>query len=193
MPQTFDGQHEDEEIDLVFRQHPVVMRRYMIFGLGIFALSTVPLLFWPTQVWPLWVTGGGFLVGLVLFGYRFLGWYFSVYIITSERLIQIRQRGFFDRSVQDISHNRIQSVQYEVKGLQQTLLKFGTISVQTFAGPAISMSYIHKPEEVHQHLNTVIRNIEPEEQLDVPEKGSNERTTEAVEKAAEARESTPRE
>ncbi len=190
MAHTFEGQHEDETIDFVFRQHPVVMRRSMIYGLGIFALATAPLSFWPTQQWTLWVMIAGFLAGFVLFGYRFIGWYFSVYIITSERLIQIRQRGFFDRSVQDISHNRIQSVQYEVKGLQSTLLKFGTISVQTFAGPTLSMTYIHKPEEVHRHLNKVIRGIEPQDQLDVPQKGSNERTTETTQEAVETGEST---
>lgn len=190
MAETFDGQHEDETIDFVFRQHPVVMRRSMIYGLCIFAVSTTPFYIWPLAVWTRWLVLGGFILGLLVFGYRFLGWYFSVYIITSERLIQIRQKGFFDRSVQDISHNRIQSVQYEVKGLQSTLLKFGTISVQTFAGPTLTMTYIHKPEEVHQHLNKVIRNIEPEDQLDVRERGTDERTTETTQKTVETGEST---
>lgn len=161
MADTFTGQHEDETIDLVFRQHPVVMRRNMIYGLLVLTAGMVPFLLWPLQGWTRWGILAGAIVGLVIFGYRFIGWYFSVYIITSERLIQITQKGFFDRGVQDVSHNRIQSVQYEVKGLQPTLLKFGTISVQTFAGPTISMTHVHKPEEVHQHLNKVIRNIKP--------------------------------
>ncbi len=161
MADNFDGQHEDEAIDLVFRQHPIVMRRSMIYGLLALTAGMVPFLVWPFQEWSRWVMLAGAIVGLLIFSYRLISWYFSVYIITSERLIQITQKGFFNRGVQDISHNRVQSVQYEVKGLQSTLLKFGTISVQTFAGPTITMTYIHKPEEVHQHLNKVIRNAKP--------------------------------
>jgi uncharacterized membrane protein YdbT with pleckstrin-like domain len=161
MADTFPGQHQDETIDIVFRQHPIVMRRGMLYGLIIFAAGTIPFMLWPLQQWTWWAALAGFLVGVMIFGYRFIGWFFSVYIVTNERLIQIRQRGFFDRSVQDISHNRIQSVQYEVKVLQSTLFKFGTIAVQTFAGPVIYMTYIHKPEEVHQHLNSIIRTVTP--------------------------------
>lgn len=166
MAETFPGQHEGEEIDFVFRQHPIVMRRSMLAGFAIFALSMVPLLLWPTQGWLLWVVLGGFVAGLMVFGYRWIGWFFSVYIITSERFVQISQKGFFNRSVQDITHNRIQSINYEIKGLQPTLFKFGTISVQTYAGPVITMTHIHHPEEVQEHLNKVIRNIAPAEPHD---------------------------
>ncbi len=160
MANSFPGQHPDETIDLVFRQHPIVMRKGMIYGLLVFTLSTIPSLFWPLQDWVWWMGLAGFVLALLIFGYRFLGWYFSVYIITNERLIQIRQSGFFSRSVQDISHNRIQSVNYEIKGVQATLFKFGTIFVQTFAGD-LNLRFIHRPEEVQQHLNKIIRNVTP--------------------------------
>lgn len=186
MADTFDGQHKDESIDFVFRQHPVVMRRSMIYGLLALTIGMLPFFLWPLQTWARWVVLAGALVGLVIFGYRFISWYFSVYIITNERLIQIKQKGLFDRNVQDISHSRIQSVQYEIKGLQQTLLKFGTISVQTFAGPTLNMTYIHKPEEVHQHLNKVIRNIPPGDQLDVGERKEHERSTQEAQTTTQA-------
>lgn len=163
---SFPGQHSDEVIDFVFRQHPVVMRKGMIYGLVAFTISVVPSAFWPLEAWVWWTALAGFIVGLAIFGYRFLGWYFSVYIITDERLIQIKQSGFFSRSVQDISHNRIQSVNYEIKGVQATMFKFGTVFVQTFAGDLI-LRFIHRPEEVQQHLNKIIRNVTPVDPRDV--------------------------
>lgn len=162
MADTFPGQHDDESIDFVFRQHPVVMRKGIVYGFLVFALGLVPYLIWPLQRWTWWVALAGLLVGLIVFGYRFLGWYFSIYIITDERLIQIKQRGFFDRNVQDVSHNRIQSVNYEIKGMQATMLKYGTVVVQTYFGP-LELRFIHKPEEVQQHLNKITRNIAPVE------------------------------
>lgn len=158
MATTFPGQHPDETIDFVFRQHPVVMRKHLIYGLVVFTIGAVPLSFWPLDAWAWWVFGIGFLAGLAVFGYRFLSWYFSIYIISSERLIQIRQKGLFDRSVQDVAHTRIQSVNYEIKGFQATLFKYGTILVQTYVGD-LNLKYIHHPEEVQQHLNKLIREL----------------------------------
>jgi len=166
MAQTFPGQHEAEEIDFVFRQHPIVMRKHMIFGLLIFALGLLPFAFWPLDQWTWWVAGIGTVIGLIIFGYRYLSWHFSVYIISSERLLQITQKGLFDRSVQDISLNRILSVNYEVKGLQATLFKFGTVVVQTYAGDLI-LKFIYHPEEVQQHLNKLIRDVTPIEPADL--------------------------
>lgn len=180
MASTFPGQHEKEEIDFVFRQHPIVMRKSLILFLGIFTLGVLPIAFWPLDERAWWAAGAGLLVALVIFGYRLLGWYFSVYIITDERLMQIRQKGLFNRSVQDISHSRIQSVQYDIKGVQATLFKFGTISVQTYAGPVLTMTFIHRPEEVQEHLNKIIRNIKPAEPWDVQEENEDEESAQAI-------------
>lgn len=161
MADTFPGQHPDEQVDLVFRKHPVVMRKYITYSSLILALGLVPSIFKPLEPWAWWFALGGLVLALIAFGYRFLSWYFSVYIITDSRLIEIRQTGFFNRSVEDISHNRIQSVNYEIKGLQATLLKYGHIYVQTYAGPIVTMKHIHRPEEIQEHLNERIRGIEP--------------------------------
>lgn len=170
MANEFPGQHPDEEVDFVFRQHPIVMRKAFLLGFVLIALGLVPMLLWPQQLWTLWAVLAGLVLALVVFGYRFLSWYFSVFIITSERFIQVKQRGFFDRKVQDISHSRIQSVNYEIKGLQPTLFKFGTIYVQTFVGDIV-LPAIHHPEEVQQHLNAIIRNVKPEDPKDLVERG----------------------
>ncbi len=170
MAEMFPGQHSEEEVEFVFRQHPVVMRKALILSLGLFTVAVAPIAFWPHQSWAWWSVLVGFVVALLIFGYRMLSWYFSVFIITNERFIQIKQRGFFDKQVQDIAHSRIQSVNYQVKGMQETMFKFGTITIQTFVGD-IKLRCIHHPEEVQQHLNQIIRKVTPEDPKDLVEEG----------------------
>ena len=42
----FEGQHEGEEVTLVFRQHPVVMRKALLKGLIVLLIALVPLYLW---------------------------------------------------------------------------------------------------------------------------------------------------
>jgi uncharacterized membrane protein YdbT with pleckstrin-like domain len=162
----FEGQHPDESVQMVFRQHPIVMRRALIYGLLALVVFSLPLSFWPLANWPWWSLLAGFIVMLLIFGYRYMSWHFSVYIVTNERLVQIKQNGFFDRKVVDISHSKIQSVNYEVKGLQATLFHFGTIIVQTYVGD-LTLRFVHKPAQIHQVLVKDVRHAKPSNRPDM--------------------------
>lgn len=92
---------------------------------------------------------------LVMFP-SWLSWHFSVFIVTDQRLIQITQKGLFSRSVIDMRLNQIQMVNYEVAGLQETLLGFGTIMMQTFVGDLV-IHYIHRPAAIQKKLLEILR------------------------------------
>lgn len=71
---------------------------------------------------------------LILWMYSFLIWidyYFDVWIITNERVINIEQKGLFVRAVSELKFSRIQDVTSEVKGMIPTILNFGDVKVQT--------------------------------------------------------------
>jgi hypothetical protein len=85
-----------------------------------------------------------------------MSWYFSVFIVTDQRFIQITQKGFFHRSVVDMGLGQIQMVNYEVKGLQETLLGYGTIMMQTFVGDLL-IHYIHHPAKTQKRLLEILR------------------------------------
>ena len=53
------------------------------------------------------------------------------------------QKGLWKHSVVDIGLDKIQTISYEINGLQETLLGFGTIVIQTYVGELV----IH---DVHQ-------------------------------------------
>lgn len=154
----FADQFDDEEVLFVFRKHPVVMRKGLILlMLGPLA-GVIPAAIKPDLGF-VWFFGGmliGTLIGIMLFSPGWIAWYYSVYIVTDQRLIQITQKGLWHRAVVDIGLNQIQMVNYEIAGLQETLLGFGTIMVQTFMGDLV-IHDIHHPAKIQKKLLHVLR------------------------------------
>ena len=154
----FDDQFDDEEVLYVFRKHPVVMRKGLVFGMLGPLIGVVPAAVDPNLGFG-WFFGGlglGFLLGFLLFFPSWIGWYFSVFIITNQRLIQIMQKGLFHRSVIDMNLNQIQMVNYEIAGLQETLLGFGTIMMQTFVGDLV-IHDVHHPAHIQKKILSILR------------------------------------
>jgi hypothetical protein len=154
----FDDQFDDEEVLFVFRRHPIVMRKgIVLFSIGPL-LGVLPAAIWPSLGFAAFFGGlaGGFLLGLILFFPGWIGWYYSVFIVTDQRFIQITQKGLFNRSVVDIGLNQIQMVNYEVAGLQETFLGFGTIMMQTFMGELL-IKDLHHPAKIQKKLLKVLR------------------------------------
>lgn len=180
-PKHFEGQHDNEHVDLVFRQHPIVLRKALILFLVIFAATALPMgIFPPWPIWNSWQLNtvfAGLGLAILVFAYRYVGYHFSVYILTNLRLIEIRQKGFFDRRVTDIGLNKIQSINYEATGVQATLFHFGTIIVQTFVGD-LTMPFVHRPAEIQQRMVESIRKVNPDipdnETLEGWEEGADE-------------------
>jgi len=152
----FADQFDDEEVLFVFRKHPIVMRKGLIYGMLAILLGTIPVLFKPEYS----VLVGGLSVGFILFLLLFLptwiAWNFSVYIVTDQRFIHITQKGLFHRSVVDMSLKQVQMVNYEIAGFQQTLLGFGTIIMQTLVGDLI-IHEVHHPASIQKKLLQVLR------------------------------------
>jgi hypothetical protein len=76
--------------------------------------------------------------------------------VTDQRLIQITQQGLFKRSVIDMGLNQIQLVNYQIAGVQETLLGFGTIMMQTFVGDLVIHEIPH-PAKIQKKLLEILR------------------------------------
>ncbi|HEY4161079.1 MAG TPA: PH domain-containing protein [Candidatus Saccharimonadales bacterium] len=160
----FPDQFDSEEVLYVFRKHPIVMRKGLVwgsFGLLVGPLYTLILTYTHSSSPPsMTFFYLSFLGSLVLSGLLFfpdwMSWYYSVFIVTDQRFIQITQKGFFHRSVVDMALNQIQMVNYEIAGLQETLLGFGTIMMQTFVGDLV-IHYIHHPQHIQKRMLEILR------------------------------------
>ena len=152
----FKEQFEDEDVLLVFRKHPVVMRKGLIISSLALLLGTIPALIKPEFSWFFGGLAAGFVLSILVFLPFWIGWHFSVYIVTDQRLIQITQKGLFHRSMVGLGLNQIQMVNYEIAGMQETLLGFGTIVIQTFVG-SLTIHDVHKPALIQKELLEILR------------------------------------
>lgn len=160
----FEDQFDDEEVLFVFHKHPIMMRKGLVIGLVawlIGPLYTLALTYVHPNNPPNLAFFGlslaaSIILGLVLFTPSWIGWHFSVFIVTDQRFIQITQKGLFHRSVADLGLGQIQSVNYEVAGLQETLLGFGTIKMQTYVGD-LTIHEVHHPAKIQKQLLNILR------------------------------------
>lgn len=94
----------------------------------------------------------------LFFFFSFIDYYLDIFFITTERIISIRQEGFFSRVISEQKNEMVQDVTSEVHGVFQTILRYGNIHVQT-AGEVkrIFFKEISDPEGVR---DTIIKLIE---------------------------------
>lgn len=160
MELAFDGQREGEEVVLVFRRHIIALRKGFYSILIPFALASLPTLIAPGELIYLWIALGGLGFGLLLFFYHWIGWYFTVFILTNERLRQSTQRGFFGKSVIDLPVSKIQNISYTIPGFTGEAFGFGTIVIQTYVGDLV-LDLIHSPNKVYNKLQDVTNTASP--------------------------------
>ena len=154
----FADQFDDEEVRFVFRHHPIVMRKGLVLAMFGPLLGIIPAAVRPELGFGFFFGGlaAGFIFGILCFLPSWIGWHFSVFIITNQRFIQIKQKGLFNRSVADLGLSQIQSVNYEVLGLHETLLGFGTIKMQTYVGD-LTIHDVHHPGKIQKKISTILR------------------------------------
>ena len=172
MEQSFEGQREGEEVVLVFRRHVIALRKGFYSILIPFLIASLPTLIFPGDFLYLYIALGGLVLGLILFFYHWIGWYFTVFILTDQRLRQTSQKGIFGKSVIDLPVTKIQNISYTVPGLSGELFKFGTIVIQTYVGDLI-LDRIDHPARVYNKLQDVTalkgqgeQPMEPDEEID---------------------------
>jgi len=77
----------------------------------------------------------------------FTSYFLNMWIITTTRIVHIRQYGFFSRQVSSFLLSHIQDVTTNIDGLFATLLDYGTVRAETAgeAAPDFSMAGIPDP------------------------------------------------
>lgn len=185
--EQFDGQLPDEEVVLMFRKHPVVMRKGLVlasagllvgpllttlltteFGMNLFNMDDIPSMnfFFGALL-------ASLALSAVLFFPSWMSWYFSTYLLTTSRFVQIKYRGLFNKNVVDIGLDNISMINYEVKGIQETLLGFGTIVIQTYVGELV-IHEVHHPAKLQSELLGTLKKMGYLKQSQSPYLGSNE-------------------
>jgi uncharacterized membrane protein YdbT with pleckstrin-like domain len=151
----FDGQRDGEELLFVFRRHPVAMRKGFYLLLIPLAVLSIPPLIWQTNLVLFLLPLAGLVIGLMFFSYHFIMWYFTVYIVTDQRIRQITQRGFFGKDVVELRLSKIQNISYNVPGFSGEIFGFGTVVIQTFVGDLV-INKVEHPDQIYNKLQDAV-------------------------------------
>jgi uncharacterized membrane protein YdbT with pleckstrin-like domain len=173
----FPGQHKEEEIKLIIRKHKIVLLTY---ALHIIIMSLLPVIFY---LFVIPQTFSAFLeppynnlfilLSVIYYGFVwiiiFTAWvdyYLDIWIITNERLLDVEQRGFFNRVVSELDLKRIQDITSEVHGILPTMFGFGNIHIQTAAEEKkFELKSIPHPVTVRRKITELYRAAKEKDRL----------------------------
>ncbi|MFZ3009462.1 MAG: PH domain-containing protein [Candidatus Microsaccharimonas sp.] len=151
----FEGQRPDEEVLFVFRRHIIAMRKGFYLLLIPLVITAIPPLIWQANLELFLLPVGGFALGLILFFYHFIMWYFTIYLVTNQRIRQVTQKGFFGKDVVELRLSKIQNISYNIPGFSGEVFGFGTIVIQTFVGDLV-IRYVEHPEKTYNKLQNAV-------------------------------------
>ncbi|MFH0804763.1 MAG: PH domain-containing protein [Patescibacteria group bacterium] len=161
----FPGQDAHEQIVMATRRHPVTMVvRFFLFILG----AGLPVgLYVALNQFTTWlddtaatvyvvlvlVASCYYLIILLLMYHSWVNYYLDLWVVTTERVINIEQRGIFSRVVSELRLDRIQDVSSEVSGVLASLFRYGTIQLQTASETTrFSFRQIPHPERAAREI-----------------------------------------
>ncbi len=67
----------------------------------------------------------------LFFFITWIDYYFDVWIVTNERIVNINQKGLFSREVSELEMEKIQDITVEVLGIIPTFFNYGNLYIQT--------------------------------------------------------------
>jgi rRNA processing protein Gar1 len=163
---SFSERDDNEEIYLASRPHWVNNLRWIITA--IFMLF-VPLFFhyfsflnfFPVQ-YQLSAVLFWYLLTFIFAFEKFLAWYFNVFLITNERVVDIDFNNLLNKHFAEADLSAIQDVSSSVKGLLGTFFNYGDVLIQTAAEiNEINFEKVPNPEKIIKLLKE-LRDLEEE-------------------------------
>jgi len=154
---NFDTRDDNEEIILVLRRHWFTNLRWILVALAMIIFpvffGVIPLLDFFTLRYQFVFILFWYLITFAVAFENFLSWYFNVFIITEERVIDIDFYNLLSKKFSEAKISMIQDVTATQKGVSQTILNYGTVLIQTASEiPVIKIETIPNPNLVIQVL-----------------------------------------
>lgn len=163
----FSTQHQDEDVVLMLRQHPVTQIKWILIAIG---LALIPLIFSSMPLLdflpPIYLTAA--LTGwyLLVAGFSleaFLSWFYNVYIITDERVIDVDFHSLIYKNISAAKIDNIEDVTERTGGPLRTVFDYGTVIIQTAAAQVeFEFDNVPHPARVTKLLNELILEEERE-------------------------------
>lgn len=163
----FETQADDEEITLLLRAHVITNVPWIVLVAILFLLP--PLLSWSNVfdpiLDPLGITSTSmrilmlawYLLAFAIALQNILHWYFNVYILTNNRIVDIDFQQLLYRKISSTELSNVQDITYSKGGVSQSIFDYGDLHIQT-AGtlPQFEFLGIPKPGEVQKEIEKAV-------------------------------------
>ncbi|MFA7314761.1 MAG: PH domain-containing protein [Candidatus Magasanikbacteria bacterium] len=146
---------EQERVLNQILQYGLTKIWYYLFGVLFLSLAAFFMFWFFLHDW--W--GMTLFALLIIFGFfiifrNYYLWKKNVFYVTTHRLIDIEQKGFFERIVSEIPYDQIEDVHGKISGIFGMVLKIGTVAIQTGGGKVkIIVNNIKRPLQLQQQIN----------------------------------------
>ncbi len=154
----FETQEDEEKIILFLRQHFIVNVPWI--GAA-FLMLLAPIFGYPIAVQlaqlPIAIPSGYVVIGFVMWyvgtlGFviaSFIHWFFNIYIVTNERLVDIDFLHLLYKRFTQAELTRVQEISYTTGVIVATFFNYGTVFVQTAGDmPNLEFDGVPNPEKV---------------------------------------------
>ena len=156
---SFHGQDKGEDVVLVVRAHWITWAPSFLLSIFIVCLPiiltsliggiSIPL-FWGLILL-------GILISLTIVLNTFFKWFYSVNIITTQRIIDVDFVNAFQHKFSEAQLEKIEDISHEHVGLVGSLFDVGTVYIQTAASQAeFEFQNIPRPRDVQDTLNDLL-------------------------------------
>lgn len=152
---------EDEIVVKMIRKHPIGSLKWFIIGLVLIIIPFALIKYLLASGWGTLLFVALIIIALLYAFLAFLRWYFDSVIITDRRVINIDQKGIFQREVREVAYDKIGDVGYSVKGFLATSLNFGSITL-TLADEKIKLEKLPRPGQLAETLKNLIAHYHEE-------------------------------
>lgn len=166
----FETKDNDEKIIMFLRKHGITNLGWILMGALLYTFPSLISLTTFLEGIPdnfrfvfflIW-----YLISTAFVLESFLTWFFNVYIITDERIIDIDFYNLIYKEVSDANIDKIQDVTYKMGGVVRTLFNYGDIEIQTASEvPNFEFIAVPYPDKVVK----VLQDLRVEEQQEVIE------------------------
>lgn len=166
----FETQEPQEKIILLLRMHwitnvswiatavvmifaPIILRYFPLFDFLPLRYQFMGLIIW-------------YLLTTAFVIEQFLTWFFNVYIITDERIVDIDFYGLLHREMSDAKIDKIQDVSVRWPGIASTIFNYGDIFIQTASErPRFEFHAVPSPERVAK----ILQGLRTQEEIEAME------------------------
>ncbi|MFA5128401.1 MAG: PH domain-containing protein [Patescibacteria group bacterium] len=147
-----------EEIIAVVRHYGLTLWPKI---LAVILLLVLPFFFiFPLFKWGYWGVAlflFPILLGVIFALKIFIVWYYNAFIITNRRVIDLDQRGFFERIVSEAALETIQDVSHRRKGIWQTIFRYGDVRIQIAdTDTGLEIKNVRAPEVTQQLISDLL-------------------------------------